>query len=162
MRKGMNVKELGPGAILVFLNLKNNRNMVLNGWNSKGGMKLGFGGFWWGGGLCHLAGITARRLGVLFIVVYVIGLRHLTMEESSRMKDTVSGWSDEWAKGKSCVKPVRGYLDVIRRGGRDDNIFVENVAAVVAPQERDATTAICGWGFVCVCLRERERERERD
>jgi len=42
------------------------------------------------------------------------------------------------------VKPVRGYLDVIRRGGRDDNIFVENVAAVVAPQERDATTAICG------------------
>jgi len=42
------------------------------------------------------------------------------------------------------VKPVRGYLDVIQRGGRSDDVFVENVAAVVAPQERDATTAICG------------------
>jgi len=38
----MDTEKLGPGSILIFFHLKNNRNVVPNIGDSKGGMKLQF------------------------------------------------------------------------------------------------------------------------
>ena len=53
----MNAEKFGPGSVLILFHLKNNRNVVPNIGDSKGGMKLRLGTL--ASGDLGLAGITS-------------------------------------------------------------------------------------------------------
>lgn len=69
----MDAEKLGPGSILIFFHLKNNRNMVPNIGDGKGGMKLHLRTSERGG--LGLAGTTGGS-GITGVVVAVFGIGH--------------------------------------------------------------------------------------
>jgi len=48
MGASMDAEKLGPGSVLIFFHLKNNRNVVPNIGDSKNGMEIGFLHLGWG------------------------------------------------------------------------------------------------------------------
>lgn len=87
--RDMDVEELDPGTILVFLHLKNNMNMVLNASNNESMMKLRFENCRWRKKVCRLDGIMTWRncVFVLGVVVTEFKLRYHVRKRSERTED---------------------------------------------------------------------------